>query len=83
MPQHKSAEKRVRQAEKARERNRQQKNRARTLMKRLETIEDKDEAVSILNQVKANLDRLASKGVFKKNQVANYKSQLEQRVNSL
>ncbi len=83
MPQHKSAEKRVRQAEKARERNREQKNRARSLMKKLEGTEDKDQATSILSQVKTQLDRLARKGLFKKNQVANYKSSLEKKVNSL
>ncbi|NND71038.1 MAG: 30S ribosomal protein S20 [Rhodothermales bacterium] len=83
MPQHKSAEKRVRQAETRRERNRQQKNTARTLMKKLEGMEDKETATTALNEIKAKLDRLGSKGVFKKNQVANYKSRLEKKVNSL
>lgn len=83
MPQHKSAEKRVRQTEKRREHNRQQKNRVRTMMKKLESLEDKEKATTALNEVKTALDRLASKGIFKKNQAANYKSRLEKKVNSL
>lgn len=83
MPQHKSAEKRMRQAEVRRERNRQKKNRIRTMIKQLESLEDKEKATTALNEVKSTLDRLAGKGIMKKNQVANYKSRLENRVNSL
>lgn len=83
MPQHKSAEKRMRQSEVRRERNRQQKNRVRTMIKKLESLEDKEKATSALNEVKSALDRMATKGILKKNQVANYKSRLENKVNSL
>ena len=83
MPQHKLAEKRVRQAAKRREHNRHQKNRVRTMIKKLESMENREEAVPALNEVKAYLDRLASKGIFKQNQVANYKSRLERKVNAL
>ncbi len=53
------------------------------MMKKLESLEDKEKATTALNEVKTALDRLASKGIFKKNQAANYKSRLEKKVNSL
>lgn len=83
MPQHKSAEKRVRQAAKRRDRNRVHRSRMRTMIKKLRETQDKDEAARLLNETKGYLDRLASKGIIHKNKAANYKRQLEQRVNSL
>lgn len=76
MPQHKSAKKRVRQSEKRRARNRYQRSRMRTLIKRFRTTEDKEEAATLFNEVQAYLDRLASKGIIHKNKAANYKSKL-------
>lgn len=83
MPQHKSAIKRVRQNVKRRERNRYHRSRMRTLIKKLRTIEDKEQAEALLPKAKSYLDRLASKGIIHKNKAANYKSELEQRVHSL
>ena len=83
MPQHKSAKKRVRQAEKRRARNRYQRSRMRTMIKKLQATEDKAEAETLLNEVKAYLDRLASKGIIHKNKAANYKGKLARRVNGL
>jgi small subunit ribosomal protein S20 len=83
MPQHKSAAKRVRQSEKRRARNRYHRSRMRTLMKNLRGTAEKDQAQTLLNDVKAYLDRLASKGIIHKNKAANYKSELEQHVHSL
>ena len=83
MPQHKSAEKRVRQNAKRRARNRYHRSRMRTMIKRLRTTEDKEQATALLNEVKAYLDRLASKGIIHKNKAANYKSDLEKQVNTL
>jgi small subunit ribosomal protein S20 len=83
MPQHKSAAKRVRQTEKKRIANRLHRSRLRTMMKKLNEIEVKDEATTFLNEVKAYLDRLASKRIIHKNKAANYKSDLERRVNTL
>jgi small subunit ribosomal protein S20 len=83
MPQHKSAEKRVRQNEKRRIRNRYQKVRMRTLVKQLETTEDKAEAETLLNEVKAQLDRLATKRIITPNKAAHLKSRLEKQVNAL
>lgn len=83
MPQHKSAEKRVRQNEKRRIRNRYQKVRMRTLVKQLEDTEDKAEAETLLNEVKAQLDRLATKRIITPNKAAHLKSRLEKQVNAL
>jgi len=83
MPQHKSAEKRVRQNEKRRIRNRYQKVRMRTLVKQLEATEDKAEAETLLNEVKAQLDRLATKRIITPNKAAHLKSRLEKQVNAL
>ena len=83
MPQHKSAEKRVRQTARRREHNRLQRTRMRTLVKKLKQTEDKDAASALLKDVKAVLDRLATKGLIHKNKAANYKSKLEKHVNAL
>lgn len=83
MPQHKSAAKRVRQNERRRIRNRFQRSRIRTMIKKLHAADSKDEATVQLNEVKAMLDRLASKGIIHQNQAANYKGQLETHVNAL
>lgn len=83
MPQHQSAEKRMRQNEKRRKRNQSQKSRVRTKIKRLKSMEEKEAAQELLNDVKGDLDRLAAKGVIHKNKAANRKSQLEKHVNRL
>lgn len=83
MPQHQSAKKRVRQSERRRLRNRNQRSKMRTLVKRLELEQDKEKATALLNQAKAILDRLATKGILHKNNAANKKSSLEKHVNSL
>jgi len=83
MPQHKSAEKRMRQNEERRKRNQSRKSRVRTKIKKLRTIEEKDAAQDLLNDVKGELDRLAAKGIIHKNKAARRKSQLEKHVNNL
>jgi len=83
IPEHESTEKRVRQNEKRRIRNRYQKVRMRTLVKQLETTEDKAEAETLLNEVKAQLDRLATKRIITPNKAAHLKSRLEKQVNAL
>ncbi|PSQ78382.1 MAG: 30S ribosomal protein S20 [Bacteroidetes bacterium QS_7_67_15] len=83
MPQSASATKRVRQNEKRRARNRRQLGRVRTKMKTLRELEDADEASALLNEIKSELDRLVGKNVIHENKAANYKSELQQHVNSL
>lgn len=83
MPQHKSAEKRARQNVKRRARNRYHKVRMRTMVKTLESMEDKAQATTFLNEVKAYLDRLATKRIITRNRAAHTKSHLEKLVNAL
>jgi small subunit ribosomal protein S20 len=83
MPQHKSAEKRVRQNAKRRLRNRYHKARMRSMIKQLRQTRDQATAQPLLQSVKAHLDRMASRGIIHPNMAANYKSQLEQLVNGL
>jgi len=83
MPQHQSAAKRVRQNAKRREQNRQKRSRMRTLLKKVHAANTKEEALPLLNETKAYLDRMATKGLIHKNKAANYKSALEQHVNQL
>lgn len=83
MPQHKSAEKRIRQNEKRRKQNQSRKTRVRSKIKKLKSTEEKAAAQELLNDVKGDLDRLAAKGIIHKNRAANKKSKLEKHVNSL
>lgn len=83
MPQHKSAEKRVRQNVKRRERNRMHRSRMRTMVRNLKETTDPSEASSRLNEVKAYIDRLTSKGILHRNTAAHKKSKLERHVNKL
>ncbi len=64
-------------------RNRYHRSRMRTMIKALEGTTDPEQAASRLNEVKGYLDRLAAKGIVHANTAANYKSQLERRVNQL
>lgn len=83
MPQHTSAAKRVRQDAKRRIRNRYQKVRVRTLIKDLETETDRAAAEAKLNEIKAQLDRLAGRRVVHPNKASNTKSRLDRHVRSL
>ncbi len=83
MPQHKSAAKRVRQDAKRRLRNRQHKLRVRTMMKDLEGLTERAAAEAKLSDVKAQLDRMATRRIIHPNKAANIKSALELNVQSL
>ena len=83
MPQHKSAAKRVRQNARRRTHNRYHRSPMRTMMKKLRQTEDQEQAQQLLREVKAYLDRLATKRIIHKNKAANYKSELERHVNAL
>lgn len=83
MPQHKSAAKRVRQDARRRLRNREHKLSVRTMMKALETETDRAAAEASLNEVKAQLDRMATRRLIHPNKAANLKSALERHVQSL
>jgi small subunit ribosomal protein S20 len=83
MPQHKSCEKRLRQAAKARTSNRYYKTTLRTEIKKVRLMTEKEAATVQLGVVFSTLDKLAKKGIIHKNKVANQKSRLTKLVNSL
>lgn len=83
MPQHKSAEKRVRQNARRRLRNKADLSRMKTVAKKVRGAKDKETAQSALKTATRVLDKLAAKGVIHKNQASNQKSRLTKFVNSM
>ena len=80
MPNVKSAEKRVRTSEKARQRNRRDRTRLRSAIKRVRQAESNDSGVEALRNAESLLDRMATKGVIHKNAAARQKSRLQRHV---
>lgn len=83
MANHKSAEKRIRQAEVRRLRNRYIARTTRNLVKNFRSLTDKTEAEKLLPNVCSKLDKLAKTNVIHKNKAANLKSSLMLHKNSL
>lgn len=76
----KSAKKRIRQNHRAQERNRQQRSRLRTAIKRVMNAEDGDAATEAYRKSSALLDRFATRDLIPKNRAARKKSQLAEIV---
>jgi small subunit ribosomal protein S20 len=83
MPNHKSAEKRVRQNERRRVINRSNRSRLRTAVKELRTALEKDgkNATTLLPKTVSELDKAVQKGVLHRNAAARHKARLTTRVN--
>ena len=84
MPNHKSAEKRVRQNEKRRLINRGNRTKVRTYIKKLRAALDSgksDEVQKVLPDAISVIDKSVQKGVLHKNAAARYKSRLTVRAN--
>ena len=84
MPNHKSAEKRVRQNEKRRLINRSHKSKVRTYIKRLRAALDSNKGEDVQNllpEAISVIDKSVQKGVMHKNAAARYKSRLTVRAN--
>ena len=83
MPNHKSAEKRVRQNERRRVVNRSNRSRLRTAVKELRSALDKDgkNATELLPKTVSEIDKAVQKGVLHRNAAARHKSRLTARVN--
>ena len=84
MPNHKSAEKRVRQNEKRRDINRSSRGRLRTSIKKLRTALAGGDAGTInelLPETISTIDKAVQKGVLHRNAAARHKSRLTARVN--
>jgi len=84
MPNHKSAEKRMRQNEKRRVINRSNRTKVRTYIKKLRSALDsgnKEEVNQILPEVISVIDKSVQKGVLHANAAARYKSRLTVSAN--
>ena len=86
MPNHKSAEKRVRQNEKRRNINRSNRSRVRTQIKKLRAAlgaSDKTLSQELLNPTISTIDKAVNKGILHRNTAARYKSRLTSHVSNL
>lgn len=83
MANHKSSKKRIRQDAKIRVRNRYYKKSARTAIKQLREMENKEEAQKFLPRVISMIDKLAKKNTWHKNKASNLKSKLMRSVAAL
>lgn len=84
MPNHKSAEKRVRQSEKRRTINRGHRSKVRTYIKKMRAALDSgksEDVQNVLPEVMSVIDKSVQKGVMHKNAAARYKSRLTVRAN--
>ena len=84
MPNHKSAEKRVRQSERRRVVNRHNRAKLRTSIKKLRGAlggTDKAQTAVLLPQTISEIDKAVQKGVLHRNAAARHKSRLTARVN--
>ncbi len=84
MPNHKSAEKRVRQSEKRRTINRSHRTKVRTYIKKLRSALDsgvKQDIDRVLPEVISVIDKSVQKGVLHANAAARYKSRLTVSAN--
>ncbi|HSK73044.1 MAG TPA: 30S ribosomal protein S20 [Pyrinomonadaceae bacterium] len=86
MPNHKSAEKRVRQNEKRRAINKNNVSKLRTQIKKLRAAlasGNKEETQQLLQPTISLIDKSVNKGLLHKNTAARYKSRLTMHVNDL
>ena len=75
--------KRVRQANKAKLRNKSNLSKMNTSINKVLTTTKKDDALKILNGVVKTIDQIASKKIIHKNKAANKKSSLYKHLNNL
>ncbi len=83
MAHHKSAKKRIRQDAVARIDNRYYKKTARTAIRKLRSMEVKEEAATFLPKVISMIDKLAKSNNWHKNKASNLKGKLTKMVNVL
>ncbi len=86
MPNHKSAEKRVRQTVKRNSINKSNQSRLRTQIKKLRAAlgsGDKIQSAELLAPTVSSIDKAVNKGILHKNTAARYKSRLTSHVNDL
>jgi len=84
MPNHKSAEKRVRQSERRRVVNRTNRGKLRTSIKKFRSTlkaGDAGQVTALLPQTVSEIDKAVQKGVLHRNAAARHKSRLTARAN--
>ncbi len=83
MANHKSSLKRIRQTEKRRIENRYWAKTARTSVRNIRKMDNKEEATAAYNKTSALLQRLGRKNVISKNKASNLCSSLMRHINKL
>ncbi|HDQ16465.1 MAG TPA: 30S ribosomal protein S20 [Bacteroidetes bacterium] len=83
MAHHQSAKKRIRQIEKRRLQNRYYAVTTRNAIKKLRSMENKEEALSFYPKVISMIDKLVKRGQFHRNKSANLKSKLIKHINKI
>ena len=83
MPNLKSSRKQLRQAQKARLRNRASRSLLRTAIKKVRTAPNRAEAEALLPQALSVIDRSAQKRIIHRKTAARYKSKLTRMVGAL
>ena len=83
MPKLASSKKRLRQAEKARLRNKSVRSSLRTSIKKMLATNSKEEAEALVNRTQSIIDKTAQKGVIHRNAAARYKSRIRHHVAAL
>lgn len=83
MANHKSAIKRIRANDKKRDENRYYAKTMRNALKKIRSINEKEEALSQLPKMSSLIDKLAKKRIIHKNKASNLKSGLMKKINKL
>ncbi len=83
MPKLASSKKRLRQAEKAKLRNKSARSLLRTSIKKILTTNSREEAETLINRTQSIIDKTAQKGVIHRNAAARYKSRLRHHIAAL
>lgn len=83
MANHKSAKKRIRQSEKRRVRNQDTLSKVKTIVRKVNSSNEKAEADVLLKEAVSFIDKAVSKGRLHKNTAARKKSALTKHVNKL
>lgn len=78
-----SVQKRIRQAEKARVRNKHYKTLMKSMIKKVKTAGSKVEAEPLYHEAVSIIDSIAGKGIIHKNNAANKKSKLAAHIAKL
>jgi len=78
-----STKKRIRQAKKRHQHNRQNKLKMKTWMRRVEEAPNKEEARKNLQEAISVIDKTAQKGIIHRNSASNKKSRLARYVNGM